>query len=120
MKLLATLLLALAFPALATSAAAKSGLRGQVLIDPAYPVCKVGEPCTKPAPHVWLVFSRSGRTVARTRTGPDGRYRLGLRPGVYAVSSPARARRSSLRPQRVAVLAGRYKRVVFRLDIGLQ
>jgi hypothetical protein len=120
MKVLATAVLALALPAAAASSTSASGLRGLVLIDPAYPVCKVNEPCTKPAPNVWLVFSRSGRAVARTRTAQDGSYRLRLKPGTYAVSTPARGIRPTLRPRQVVVPAVRYKRVVFKLDIGIQ
>jgi hypothetical protein len=120
MKVLATAILVLALPAVGTSATAVSGLRGLVLIDPAYPVCPVNEPCTKPAPNVWLVFSRSGRAVARTRTAQDGSYRIRLTPGTYAVSTAGRKVRTTLEPRRIVVPAGRYKRVVFRLDIGIQ
>lgn len=121
MKTLATAVLALALPALAAGATSTSGLRGRVVIQPAYPVCKVNQPCVRPAPYVWLVFSRSGRTVARTKTRADGSYRLGLRPGPYAVSSPSsKIGRPGLQPRRVTVPVGRYKRVVFTLDLGLQ
>jgi hypothetical protein len=120
MKLLATAVLALALPALAASSTSASGLRGVVLIDPAYPVCPLTKPCTKPAARVWLVFSRSSRTVARTRTGGDGSYRVRLKPGAYSVTSPRRIRRGGLEPQRIAVLAGRYRQVIFKLDIGIR
>lgn len=120
MKALATTVLALSLSAVAAGGTSQSGLRGVVLIDPAYPVCPDNKPCTKPAKHVWLVFSRSGRTVARTRTGADGSYRIKLRPGTYRVTSPSQIRGRALTPPRVAVLAGRYRRVVFRLDVGIQ
>ena len=121
MKTLATAALALALPALAASAISPSGLRGRVLIEPAYPVCKVNRPCGRPAPYLRLVFSRNGRVVARTKTAADGSYRIGLRPGTYAVSSPtSKVGDASLQPRRVTVLAGRYKRVIFKLDLGLQ
>jgi hypothetical protein len=119
-KFLATAVLALVLPAVAASGTSQSGLRGVVLIDPAYPVCRVGVPCTKPAARVWLRFSRSGRTVARTRTRGDGSYRITLKPGTYRVTSPKQVRRGGLEPRLVAVLAERYRRVVFRLDIGIQ
>jgi len=120
MRVLAIAILVLALPAVAASATTAGGLRGLVLIDPAYPVCPVNEPCTKPAPNVWLVFSRGGRAVARTRTAQDGSYRVRLTPGTYAVSTPGRKVRTTLAPRRVVVPAGRYKRVLFRLDIGIQ
>jgi hypothetical protein len=120
MRFLATAVLALAVTATGVSGNARSGLKGVVLIDPAFPVCKVGEPCTKPAKYVTLVFSRQGRTVVRTKTGADGSYRITLKPGVYAVTSPNRRAGSGLTPRRAAVRTGLYRRVVFRLDIGIR
>jgi hypothetical protein len=99
MKIFAATALALALSATAASGASPSGLRGVVLVDPAYPVCKIGQPCTAPAKHVWLVFSRRGRAVARTRTASDGSYRIALAPGTFAVSSPDHTLGRGLRPQ---------------------
>ena len=56
MKIVAATALALALSATAASAGSRSGLRGVVLIDPAYPVCRVGQPCTAPGRHIWLVL----------------------------------------------------------------
>ena len=122
MKALATAALVLTLPALATAGSTvTSGLRGRVVIQPGYPVCKVNQPCVRPAPYVWLVFSRGGRTVARAKTRADGSYRIALRPGPYAVSSPSSKRgRPGLQPPRVTVPVGQFKRVVFTLDLGLQ
>jgi len=120
-KTFVTALLALVLPAVAVGATSPSGLRGRVMIEPGYPVCKVNQPCVRPAPYVRLFFSRSGRIVARTKTAADGSYRIGLRPGTYAVTSPAtKVGDAGLWPRRVSVPAGRYKRVIFRLDLGLQ
>jgi hypothetical protein len=122
--LVATALLALALPAAAVSATSPSGLRGVVLIDPAYPVCKAGQPCTRPAENVRLDFSRNGQVVARTRTGDEGVYQVRLAPGTYSVTapspSPKKVGRRTLFPRRAAVLSGSYRRVVFRLDIGIR
>jgi len=110
----------LAFSAGTAGSAARSGLRGSVVIDPAYPVCKVGTPCTRPAGHVWLLFSRRSRTVARTRTADDGTYRIRLAPGTYRVTSPNDAAGRGLDPSRVTVRRGRYRQVVFKLDVGIR
>jgi hypothetical protein len=120
MKFLATAVLAFALTASAAGGAVGSGLKGVVLIDPAYPVCRVGQPCTKPARYVTLTFAHQGRVVARTKTGADGSYRITLKPGTYAVAAPRERVGSQLEPRRVAVRTGRYRRVVFKLDIGIQ
>ena len=104
----------------ATAGQAGSGLRGQVLIEPAFPICRVDQPCTKPAAGVVLVFSKRGVEVKRTRTADDGTYRVALRPGTYNVAAPGPSRVRTLDPTRVSVVRGRYRRVLFKLDIGIQ
>ena len=47
---------------------------------PTQPVCRVDEPCEEPARGVKLVFSRSGKVVARATTNQKGWYRVTLRP----------------------------------------
>src|ERR671933_1778431 len=69
----------------AGAATSSSGLRGLVTRGPIVPVCTVGQPCSEPAKNVTLVFSRNGRVVRRARTSDQGRYRVALAPGLYAV-----------------------------------
>ena len=118
-RIFTAIALALVLSVAVASGASHSGLHGVVLIDPAYPVCKVGVPCTRPAKNVWLVFLRSGHT-ARTRTGDDGRYRITLPAGTYAVTSPNHAAGRGLTPARVSVRTGVYRRIAFRLDVGIR
>jgi len=65
------------------------------------------------------VFLRRGRT-ARTRTGDDGRYRITLPAGTYTVTSPSHLAGRGLTPGRVTVRTGVYRRVAFRLDVGIR
>lgn len=119
MKRIVTVLFALSvfFLLGAGSGGSGSGLRGTVLLDPAYPTCPVGTPCTRPAPDALLRFWRHGRVVAHTRTDNSGRYRIALRPRTYRVTA---ANGAVLKPARVTVTTGRYRRVTFRLDIGIR
>jgi hypothetical protein len=118
-KLLVTAALGLVLSAAAASGAPRSGLRGVALIEPGYPVCKVDAPCTRPAARVLLVFSRQGRTVARVRTSADGRYRVTLKPTTYRVTSP-QSIRTELRPKHATVRRGLYRKVTFKLDVGIR
>ena len=102
------------------AATTASGLRGLVLRGPITPVCRVGESCEAPAAHVTLVFSHAGRVVARTRTGADGRYRVTLAPGRYAVRTTRTGFERTVSPARVTVPTGRYARVTFRIDTGIR
>jgi hypothetical protein len=116
-KIAAALVLALVFLLGAGDTGAGSGLRGTVLLDPAFPVCQAGTSCTRPAPHALLRFWRNGLLVAHTRTDSKGRFRIALRPRTYRVSSTSGA---VLTPLRVTVATGSYRRVTFRLDTGIR
>ncbi len=87
---------------------------------PITPVCMVGVPCSERAANVVLVFSRSGRVVARTTTHQNGSYRLTLRPGRYSVRTTIRTLGSGLSPRLVVVPRNRVRRVDFDLDTGIR
>lgn len=124
MRLVTLMLAALAFgSALAGAATPRSltsGLRGVVMRGPTEPVCRDTEPCEEPAAGVVLRFKQGDRLVARVTTGSAGGYRVKLRPGRYAVTTPGRGPGRGLTPRSVRVPIGRIARVVFHLDTGLQ
>ena len=96
-----------------------SGLHGTVTKGPTMPVCRVGRPCTAPA-QVTLLFRRAGQTY-RTRSTADGRYRITLAPGYYAVSTVERigiAR--NIRPHAVHVRIAHVDRLDFAIDTGIR
>jgi hypothetical protein len=117
-------LAALAAAVLASSAGAatsSSGLRGLVTRGPIAPVCAAGQPCSEPAKNVMLVFSRNGRVVRRARTNDQGRYRVALAPGLYAVRlTPKPSIGRGLEPVRARVVRARFRRVDFSIDTGIR
>jgi hypothetical protein len=58
--------------------------------------------------------------VKRTLTREDGSYRVALSPGAYGVSSPGAGLTRKLDPDRVVVPRRQFRRVVFKLDIGIR
>ena len=97
------------------------GLRGTVVIDPARPVCEVGQSCSRPDKRDVLLFRHVGRLPVKTRTDGRGHFRVTLAPGRYVVTAPEhRAIGRGLEPRRVIVPRGRYARVNFTLDIGIR
>lgn len=113
----AAVFLALLALVAAGSGGSASGLQGTVLVYPASPTCQPGTPCTRPAAHALLRFSRDGKVIARVRTDGKGRFRIALRPRTYRVSS---TKGTTLKPARVLVATGRFRRVTFRLDTGIR
>jgi hypothetical protein len=113
---------AAAFAALVLAAApgtagVTSGLRGLVTRGPISPVCRVGRPCSEPAPHVKLTFARAGRAWSVV-TGDDGRYRISLAPGRYALRLPAG--RFGYQPTTVVVPRGRVAVANVSIDTGIR
>jgi hypothetical protein len=106
--------------ALLALALALTGLHGIVTRGPTTPVCQVGTPCSEPAVGAVLVFSRNGRTAARVKAGPGGRYTVRLRAGYYAVRIDPPQRIGGLKPQNVRVRAGVNARVDFQIDTGIR
>lgn len=93
---------------------------GKVMLDPAYPVCRVGHPCARPLPGFRLVFSRRGVVAARARTDTRGRYTVRLAPGDYAVSAPAHRAGRGLSPRRIHVPAVPRAVRNFTYDAGIR
>ncbi|HEY3182776.1 MAG TPA: carboxypeptidase-like regulatory domain-containing protein [Gaiellaceae bacterium] len=94
-----------------------SGLRGLVTRGPTSPVCRVDQPCSAPAAHVKLTFVRAGRSWSVT-TGADGRYRISLVPGRYAVRIAGA--RFGYSPTAATVPRGRVATVNFDVDTGIR
>lgn len=124
MRVVAVMLAAVAFGSTVAGATASStltsGLRGVLMRGPIRPVCDDSQPCDAPAPGVVLRFKRGDRVVARVTTGTGGRYRVVLRPGRYAVTTPDRGPGAGLTPRFVQVHKARVARVNFHLDTGIQ
>lgn len=124
MRVAAVTLAALVFGSTIAGAATPprltSGLRGVVMRGPTKPICEDTQPCEEPAAKVVLRFRKGDRLVARVTTGRAGGYRVKLRPGRYAVTTPNRRPGTGLTPRFVRVPTGRVARVDFHLDTGLQ
>jgi hypothetical protein len=123
MRVLVALAALAAFVAVSSVGAAtsSSGLRGLVTRGPIVPVCTVEQPCDEPAKNVTLVFVRNGRVARRVTTNEQGRYRVPLAPGVYAVQLKTRQSIGrGLEPERARVVANRFRRVDFSIDTGIR
>lgn len=109
-----------AFLALAMAVAGiAGGLHGVVHVGPIRPVCTANEPCDRPA-QVTIVFTRRG-VGKRVRSDGDGRYRIALAPGIYAVSTVERIGiRPNITPRLVKVRPGHVDRLDFSIDTGIR
>jgi hypothetical protein len=94
-------------------------LHGTVMRGPTMPACRVGTPCTAPAKHITLRFTRNGVTRT-TMTDARGRYRVRLVAGVYSVRTNQRPFGTIPQPSRVRVRGGIDRRVNFAIDTGIR
>jgi len=97
-----------------------SGLRGTVSLTPAAPVCLDDGDCTKPAPNFTLLFTRVGKSPVRVVTSTDGRYRVMLPPGTYAVTAPRLRPIGRITPAVVRVRRALVTVVDLLVDTGIQ
>jgi hypothetical protein len=113
----------LLLPAAAVGTAG-SGLYGTVRKGPITPVCRTGVPCDAPARLTLTFESTSSSSHLRVEVNSDrnGRYRLALPPGFYAVKT-GHARTVAVRPikpRAVHVRNGRWDRIDFFVDTGIR
>jgi hypothetical protein len=101
------------------SSTARSGLRGLVVRGPISPVCVAEKPCTAPVEHARITFTH--RSVSKSvYTGVDGRYRVLLAPGRYAVKIGGTTARFGVKPLTAVVFAGRITVRNFTIDTGIR
>jgi len=113
--------LALGLLVASSSGSTGSGLYGTVRKGPIRPVCQQGVPCDGPVARTTLVFSKSGREVARVRSTAQGTYRLALEPGYYDITATAKVGLSKLpRPHAIHVRAGHWDRINLFFDTGIR
>jgi hypothetical protein len=105
---------------LALALALGGGAQGQVVIDPARPVCMVGQTCSAPDAHELLVFRRGPSRVASTTTDAAGRFRISLPAGLYRIALPRRGKVTRFAPQQIRVTRGAYAHVTLRVDVGIR
>ena len=104
----------------AVLAAAIVGLFGTAVISPSQPVCRVDEPCTKPAAGMTLVFTSTRGAAKSVVTTAKGTYRVRLAPGTYTVRVGGANRLGKLTPAKVVVRSGLLLRRDFAIDVGIR
>jgi hypothetical protein len=100
---------------------ASQGIEGVALLGPQCPVQTQQDPCPDEPYQAWIdVRFPSGVLVTRTRSGEDGRFRVGLAPGLYVVDPESGSPFPISGQQSVEVEAGAYTQVVVSFDTGIR
>ena len=100
---------------------APQGIEGVALLGPLCPVQTEENPCPDRPYEAWVqVLSTAGRLVTRFRTGDDGRFRIGLRPGHYILAPESGDPFPAAREQAVDVAHGLYTEIVISFDTGIR
>ena len=94
-------------------------IHGTVMRGPTAPVCRIGTPCSAPAKHVMLMFTRNGATRTTTTDG-RGRYSIRLQAGIYAVKTNQRPFGTVPQPKTVRVRGGLSTKVDLAIDTGIR
>jgi len=100
---------------------AAQGIEGVVLLGPQCPVQTPDDPCPDLPHRAWIKVRRiGGETVTRIRSGEDGRFRVGLRPGNYLLDPESGDPFPMATEQEVKVMAGEFTEVVIAYDTGIR
>ncbi len=104
-----------------------SGIEGQVLVGPTCPVERANDPCPDRPVQVY-VWTEPGLPSMTVQTDADGRFRLPLPAGTYAIDAgncgPSMKCVSGglprFEPQNVVVRAGSFTEVTLHGDSGIR
>ncbi|MDH3222416.1 MAG: hypothetical protein OEO23_01765 [Gemmatimonadota bacterium] len=100
---------------------ALQGIEGLVLIGPQCPVQTLEDPCPDlPYEAAIDIRNRAGDVVVRARSGQDGMFRVGLRPGVYTLVPLSGDPFPVAQAQEVEVPRGEYAEVIISFDTGIR
>lgn len=100
---------------------ASQGIEGLVLLGPVCPVATPTDPCSdRPFEATIEVQSTGGARITRVRSGTDGRFRVGLRPGTYRLVPESGDPFPTAPEQDAVVMEGSYTDVVINFDSGIR
>jgi len=98
-----------------------SGVEGVVQAGPTCPVERENSPCPpRPVATDVVVSDRAGRTVARTRSGDDGRFRVRVGAGQYVLKANTGGGYPRCDPTDVTVYPDRYTQATVTCDTGIR
>ena len=100
---------------------AAQGIEGIALLGPQCPVQTLEDPCPDLPHEAWIEVRRaSGESVTRIRSGEDGRFRIGLRPGRYILDPESGDPFPVAGELEVQVDEGVYAQVTVSFDTGIR
>lgn len=100
---------------------AAQGIEGIVLLGPQCPVQTLENPCPDLPYEAWIEVRRaSGGSVTRIRSGEDGKFRVGLRPGRYILDPESGNPFPIASELEVQVDEGVYAEVIVSFDTGIR
>jgi len=100
---------------------AAQGIEGIVLLGPLCPVESLENACPDLPYQAWIdVRNRNGDRVTRVRSGEDGRFRVGLHPGLYLLDPESGDPFPVAGEQEVRVEDGVYTEVTVSFDTGIR
>jgi hypothetical protein len=100
---------------------APQGIEGIALLGPLCPVVSEADPCPDRPYQANIEIRTDGdQHVTRVRSGEDGRFRVGLKPGSYRLVPERGNPLPTASDQAVDVLEGVYTQVTVSFDTGIR
>ena len=100
---------------------ADQGIDGVALRGPLCPVVSQDDPCPDEPYSAWIrIGEEGGGQVTRVRSGTDGRFRVGLKPGRYVVEGESGDPFPRGERQAVEVEVGVWSEITVSFDTGIR
>ena len=107
--------------AAATGFAAETGrIDGQIVLSPATPVTRFGEPNQRPIAGQVAIIDERGGVVAHVASDQAGNFHIDLAPGHYTLRVESSGRMGHSRPVEATVTAGQVTKTVVTFDSGIR
>jgi hypothetical protein len=126
-RIFMAIMVALAMAACGTAAAPPAppgtGIQGVVASGPTCPVERINSPCPpRPLAATIVVRDAAAHEVARTKSGPDGHFKVDVAPGTYTVVGLNVGSSMLPRPipQTATVTSGSYVTITVQYDSGIR
>lgn len=97
-----------------------SGIEGIVIISPISPIERPGVINYRPYEATITVLDEKGKTVTQFQSGPDGTFRVKLKPGIYTLRPESEINYPRAEEQKITVSKKEFTQIKINYNSGIR